>query len=254
MRRSYGIALAALVLTGACSKTNYKYVAVQEPIPAGKTDNLSQEEQEVEQLLQKVVQAPIAGEYFGKMFGSAVLVLKDFDNLTFTVHIKNGVVTLVRGTEASLVPEFIIPLRRKNCENLLKIVEDGKIDDEEALRIHCVTYVAGLRAIFRVPALYNEWVAKQLALPPFMHMSLKSTATGFCANATVVNVNGQWLVFDGLLGDPDVKLAVTHEQTNRLLKLIYAPLPTDNQDAVIKRITDVKSLLDSVTVYRKGKT
>jgi hypothetical protein len=255
MRRIF--LLVTLVFTAACAGGQYKYVRVVEPIPSGKTQNLSAEEQQVEQMLQQAAQSPVGIEYFGKMFRTAVLVMQDFDNLTFTVRTGKGSAQITRGTDKSIEPDYVIPMRRQNCENLLKFLADGKIDDEEAYRFHYLTYVAGVRSLFRVPALYDERIATELAFPRFMHMSLKNEKQYVFPNstkeisATVVNVNGQWLVFEGLLGDPDLKMALTHQQISELATLVFAAPANESPASASGRLTAIKTLLNSVTTYRR---
>src|SRR5262249_43489069 len=165
--------------------------------------------------------------------------------------------TISRGTDTSLEPDYVVPLRRQNVEALLKILEDGKIDDEESHRIQYMTYVPGLRAVFRAAPLYDEWVAKQLALPNLMHMTLKNEKNYVFQgstremSATVANVNGQWLVFEGLMGDPDWKLAATQDQIRSMVRMVKEPVKATEPKAALKRIEDVKALLSSMTVYRR---
>lgn len=259
--RSVLVLLAGLAVLVGCSKSStqsFKYVRAQDPIPPGRT-NLTPEEESVERLLQEAVKIPVAVEYFGKILHSAVIVVRDLNDLTFTVRLENGQGRVIQGTDTTVEPDYVVPLRRQNVENLLKILQDGKIDDEESYRIQYMTYVPGLKAMFRAAPLYNEWVAKQLALPNLMHMTLKNEKNYVFqgstreVSATVANVNGQWLVFEGLQGDPDWKLTATQDQIRAMVTMVKEPVTITEPKTALKRIGDVKATLDAMTVYRRAK-
>jgi hypothetical protein len=254
--------MTVLVLFGAtagCGGGQYRYVKVLEPIPGGKTDGLSEDEQQVERDLLEVAKMPIAAQYLGRMFKSVVVVLQDFDNLTFTAKLGSGGWTVSRGSEPSFQPDYVVPFTRQNLTNLKAILADGNVDDGEAYRIHYVTFVPALRSFMRNDALYNEYVAKRMALPALIHMTLKNP-NGYVYNgttreisATAANVNGQWLVFQGKLGNPDIAIEVTHTKAAEFSGLLFNARPEDMQskekvDAYIDR---VKVFIDSVVVYRK---
>lgn len=262
MARSTWTAAAGVVMAlaaGGCASTSYRYLRTFEPIPAGKTSDLSEAEQKAEAALQEIARAPVSVEYLGKMFKSAVVVVMDHQDLTFTARLKDGAWTVTRGTEPGLKPDYVVPLVSQNLANTAAIVADGKIDDEEAYRIHRATFVPALRSFFRVDGLYEEALAERLALPPLIHFTLKNPK-GYLflgspreVSATAANVNGQWLIFEGLLGDPDRKIEVTREQAADFSALLYSTPAAGaaNLQGVLESVDKVKAFLDSVTVARK---
>lgn len=253
------IVAASLVLDGCSNR--YKYVKTIEPVPAGKTDGLTQDELAIEAELGELAKAPIAAEYLGKMFKSAVVVFRENDNLSFTAKLNGDgkTWTVTRGVASGFQPDYVVPFNRQNLTNLKAIVADGKIDDEEAYRIHYVTFIPALRSFFRYEALYNEYVAKRMALPPLIHMTLKNPeriayqGSVREISATAANVNGQWLVFEGKLGDPDLTIEVTRAKAVEFSGLLFGARPEDmkSKAQVDAQIDKVKAFLNTVTVQRK---
>jgi hypothetical protein len=253
------IMLAVVVVAAACSgpkqAARFQYRQVVEPLPPGKSDGLSPEELAIEEGLKKVAASPACGAYFGKMFKNALLVLKDHDGLTFSGSVKDGACSVARGTTPGVDFDYIVPADTTNLAGMAGFFEDGTISEEENYLIHYVTYVSGLQNGFRVAALYREDVAAYLALPNVIHFTLLNPK-GFAyrgstapRRATAVNVDGQWIVFEGARGEPDMKIEVTPEQSEQYASLLFAPSTKSDQE----RLQDVKAFIDSVTVWRKPK-
>lgn len=242
-------ALLALTLTAplACGRS---YAVVREVPPASPNAGPSAAEAEMAALLERAAASPIAADYFGKLFKAAVLVLEDADDATYTVRIDDGRVRLERGTHTS-EPDLIIPLRRDACENLVRILSDGKVDEAEGYTIHVATYVPGLRRVFRSPSLTDPDVIDWLGLPDVIHTSLQNPGAPTGARATIVNAAGQWLVFPGHIGDPWLTMSLTQVQANALMALVFAPMPEDDLSALKARLDAIRSLLDEVTVSRR---
>src|SRR5215510_3067776 len=100
MRLGHGLLLVGLLVIAGCSKgpsgaQSYKYVRVKEQIPPGRT-NLAPDEESVEHLLQQAVKIPVTFEYFGKVLHSAVIVVRDMNDLTFTVRLDGDKGTISR--------------------------------------------------------------------------------------------------------------------------------------------------------------
>lgn len=260
--------VSCLSLFSGCD--NHQYVKVPLQLPQGKTAGLSEAEKSADSLMRKLVANPAVVERFRKMFKTALVEIQDFDSLTFTVKIVqadsgsagSGPATAEYslGTDASAKPDLLLPLRKQNLANLLAIFADSVVSDEEAYRIHRAVFGHTLQSLFQVPALYDPKVAKHLGLPNFIHMTLKNE-NGYEfmgsrkeATVTIVNVDGQWLVAQGVQGDPDVKWAVTPAQLADFTKLVFEPgkgAATSNQ-AARARLKEIKAFLEGITVYRRG--
>lgn len=263
-------ALAACMVLAGCHGKEYKYVRGKQPLPQGKTQGLTDAEKGADSLVAKVTSNAAAVQHFRKMFKSALLEVVDFDSLTFTVKINADTVNpdapafptrceYVLGTAADAKPDLVIPVHKQNLANLLAIFEDGTVTEDEQYRIHRATFGNSLRSLFQVEALYNPHIAKRLALPNFIHMTLKNVnnvefmGTRKEATVTILNVDGQWLVTPGAWGDPDVTWAVTPKELADFQKLVFEPGKgaARSNEAAKARLQEIKDFLDRITVYRR---
>jgi hypothetical protein len=62
-----------------------------------------------------------------------------------------------------------------------------------------------------------------------------------------VNVNGQWLVFEGQHGDPDMKTEATLQQVVELTGLMFEPIHLQNRDVAIAQLEKLKAFLATIT-------
>ncbi len=248
--------LAMLLIISSCATTSYTYVKVKETLSAGKTDNLTDEELEIESLLKKASEIPLCASYFKQFFSTAFLILDGFDELCFTVTIKDENTTVTRGIDPAANPDLVIHLNKQNCENLFGILQDGEISDEEEYRIFYVTFLPSYKSILKKDQLYDPAVAKGLALPDFMQIILKNENNYVYQNTTkeltmtVVNVDGQWLVFKGLMGDPDVRYAVTHKQAKEFTTMVLKASTANNEDR-LALLNNIKAFMEKTTVYKR---
>ena len=71
---------------------------------------------------------------------------------------------------------------------------------------------------------------------------------------SLINVDGQWLVFNDAMGDPDVRMAFTSKEAVEYRKLMFkftlakdAPMEKKK-----KNLEELNAFLDKVTVYRRA--
>ncbi|MBF0430874.1 MAG: hypothetical protein HQK83_06315 [Fibrobacteria bacterium] len=245
----------------SCSSTcnTFKYVKTQENIPSGKTENLSEEELAIENTITKVTEIPECANYFKDYFHTAYIIPENFDNLAFTVEYKSDKFTLTRGIDPSKQPDLVIPMTSENITNLLGICSDGKITPEEEYSIIYVTFIPSYKSLLKVEDMFNPYVAKKLNLPNFMQITLKNPnnfkyhGSTKELSATVVNVDGQWLVFEGLMGDPDMRMEVTQEHAAEFAKASLDPAKKNNLTMAEKqaKLKKIQEMIDKVIVYRR---
>jgi len=249
---------SCLWMLSACENYHYRKVALD--LPLGKTAGLSEDEKSVEGLLKQLTENSSAAKHFQSMFHSVIVDIQDYDSLTFSVKIDDGKASYSLGTNADPKPDLVLPLYRKNLENLLQIFQDSAVSDEEAYRIHRAVFGHSLKSLFQVDALYDPKIARYLGLPDFIHMTLKNEnryefmGTTREATVTIANVDGQWMVFPGAAGDPDVKWAVTPKQLSDFTKLVFEPGKGagTSKEAAKQRVDEIKGFLKSVTTYTRG--
>lgn len=251
------------------SITNIRYVnrfiPVREKYSQGRTEiNTPQEQEALENLKSGI-------ENFKKMLGkypvlkelseTLYLVIKDLDDFKFTVDIKDGDAEVTVGWDLEKTPSFVLPLYAKNLENVKDVTVDGVIDLNDAYRFIRVLFIPFLKGLYQGDYPHLPKDKSYLKLDNFIHVEVFNEAgievDGFPgpAQATVVNVDGQWLVFEGFQGDPDIKFSMNLKQALEFaylirIKLIQAP-PSTNWIA-LKPVTDrYNKLKEEVTVYER---
>jgi hypothetical protein len=257
MKKSgFAFCLLLLPLLG-CGE--YCYVRVKPSIPMGKSGELAPEGLEAEANLKTLIANPSCVAHFQKTFKKVVIQVVDADSLTFTVTFHDSTAALERGTHLDSNIVQVLPLYRANLTHLVAIFSDNIVSDEEDYRIHRATFGASLHSIFQVPALYQPKVAKRLQLPKFIQMTLKNDS-GYVymgskepATATMVNVEGQWLVFQGAQGNPDIIYQVTPKDLSDFNQLIFGTADVGKlpMKEALKKVDDIKAFLDRITTYRK---
>lgn len=246
--RSVLLIAAALSMAACGTSTSYKYTKPALELPQGKLDGLTPEELELEALVNKIVASPACGPLFGNLVPDAIVVFTDHPGLTYTAHADATSCKIERGTNGKT--EYVLPVDKQNAEALWAMLEDGTISDEERYRVHYVTYMPGLNASFRMDALYREDVAKAIALPSVIHLTLLNP-NGYeyrgskePRTATAMVENGVWKVVEGHQGTPGMKLEVTVPQVEEQLKIVYGQTGQSESE----RLQAFKTWLDSVTV------
>jgi hypothetical protein len=253
------VVAAAVVTTCLLTCSGYRYVKVSESLPPWKDKNLSAQDLEIQKALSACVENPVCVAYFKPFFTRAYLVIDDADSLgfTFDADAKPG---LKLGFDQAVKPQLIVHMNRQNCLNLPGIFADNQVSDEEAYRIFRVTLLGSIRSELQMNAIYDPLVARMLALPNFIQLTLKNEnhyqyqGTTKEYTISVVNINGQWIAFDGAIGNPDVRMAFTHKQAAEFRKMMFHMALNENAPVSEKKknLIELKKFFDSITVYKKS--
>jgi hypothetical protein len=258
---SVGVAAIVVVLglaVGIPQCTTPKYMKVAATYPPAKKGVLSEDEQRLYAELQRCASMPVACQYFDRFFKCAYVVIEGYDSLCFTYERTADTAVIHVGLPSGLEPDLVVELNEGNCYNLPKIFEDGEVSDEEEYRIFRVTLLPSIRSELQSDALYDPMLSRMLNLPNFMQLTLtnengyvyQNTTAEF--TLTIVNVDGQWLAFEGAAGDPDVRMAFSHKQAAEFRELTFGLASETDQGQRKKNLVKVLKFLDAVTVYRRG--
>ncbi len=249
-------AIFALALCACSSGANYKYVRVSEPLPRGAPFGTPGSDA-AERDLAAAAASPACATYFAPRFKKAVLVVEDAGPAVFTVDVTPASCRIGRGAEPTPRPDLVIPLRLADTRNIAAALADGAVDESEAHMIHLRTFVPTVRAFFQVDPLFDERVASYMELPDFIHFALKNPR-GYVyeghpatVTATVLNVDGQWLVFEGAHGDPDVRIAVTVAESDKFGELFWKPIDPQDPAAARATLKAIKDFTNSLVDYRR---
>lgn len=152
--------------------------------------------------------------------------VKDVNDAKITVEFNHGEITVSSGWDASKKPTMLLPLFSANIKHLYEIISDGEISTDDVYRFIRVLFIPFLKALYQADYSNLPKDKSYLQLDNFLHVEVLNETgrevEGFPgpAQATVVNVDGQWLVFEGFQGDPDVKYSMNVQQSLQFAYLL----------------------------------
>lgn len=221
-------------------------------------DNLAKGIKNIEHMIDKY---PFIKEMDETLFIDVI----DLDNFKLTVQAKDGKGTISIGWQQDKKPSFVLPLYSSNLKHVREITDDGEIGLNDAYRFIRVLFLPFLCGLYQGDYSHLPKDKSYLQLDNFIHVEVKNEdgleVEGFSgpARATVVNVDGQWLIFEGFQGDPDVKYSMNVKQALEFAYLIRVKLMQGGIRAtwkeleeVVKRYNDLKKQV--LTYERKWHT
>ena len=258
------------VLVKGYSAANKRYVnrflAVSNPIKPGRSTVETEAEKKAYLELQEsadhykkaVEKYPIIKE----IKETLCLIVKDLDDLQFIIEIADGEAHVSVRSNKDKQPTFIIPLYAKNISNLKATLADDSIDMSEVYRYIRVLFIPFLRGLYQTDYSYLPKDKSYMQLDNFIHVEVKPDTDievdGFPgpAQAPVVNVDGQWLIFEGFQGDPDVKYSMNVIQALEFaylirVKLIQADPSIGSWSKLTPIVDQYNELKKKVLVYER---
>lgn len=147
---------------------------------------------------------------------------KDLGNARFTVDIGNGGFSVEEGFDTTTKPTMTVPITADGIVNLEPLLKDGKLSYSEKYMIYNALTVPALQALYNTDPLYLPGDKSRFRYDDIVHIVIPPAEPVLFGNdpldiqATAVNVDGQWMAFGGLQGDPDFKISMTLEQATDL--------------------------------------
>ena len=173
----------------------------------------------------------------------------DADGLRFTIDIDGGAATVRQGWDTSRPPTLVIPVNRQNVTNLEAILKGGELTYEELYRIVYVLALPATRAVYSIPFLRQPGDKSWIGMDDFVHIEIPPTepvlfqGRPIHIGMTVVNVDGQWLVMEGLHGDPDARYTLSIDDAVRWYRFSVYDMRKVTSGAqlmdVARRVADV---------------
>ena len=207
-----------------------KFKKVKYTYPEDKSsniENISSKADEIIGVLNKTGELSKKNSWFSQIKSENIYVsVMDLGGYRLTIEVKDGDFKIHRGFNKKK-PSMVLKLNTKNIKDLLIIVSDGEVTYEEKYRLFYTIADAAWRAMFYVDPYYLPGDKSEFKFDNLVHLHIppkeEALILGLPAyiKLTAVNVDGQWLVFRGLHGDPDIKLKLTLSQAADLYKLGY---------------------------------
>jgi len=231
-------------------------------LPPDHTDTVNITEariQEMENLLNRAGENAQQFPWFSQIMDEHVLVVvTDLGNLRFTVGIDGGEFSVDRGFDESREPTMIVPVDSENIRSLEVMFRDGEeLTYEERYRIYNILAVPALQALYRVDAYHNIPDLRAAKFDDFIQMVIPAEEDVVYRGSpieiavTAVNVDGQWLVFPGLQGDPDWILSLDLDTATELYLLgVYEAREADGSIRDLRNMSErFLNILDENIIY-----
>ncbi len=187
------------------------------------------------------------------------LFITDRGNARYTLKVDKGKFEVVEGFDTTKVPTMVVPLRIANVENLAEIFSDGTLTYEEMYRIFYFITIPGLQAIYHNDVFFKPGDKTAFKFDDFLHIVIPPEEVvlynGYpiSIEVTVVNVDGQWLVFKGLQGDPDMTISLTLDEAAKLYQLAFYEVRKLKTPKQAKELSDkFLDYLASVVTYTRA--
>ena len=198
-------------------------------------------------------------EWFSKIKNENIFVsIVDLGNYRVTLKIADGSYEVTKGFNKKN-PSMVLNLFRRNIEDLYDFLRDGELTYEEKYRIFFIVSAPAIRAIYYNEPNYrpgDKSVFKfddmiQIIIPP-KDLFLDNNGLPLRIELTAVNVDGQWLVFRGLQGDPDLRLKLTLKEAAELYRIGYYEVNKVKTPKQAKKLSDeFLVLLNKTLEYRR---
>lgn len=146
-------------------------------------------------------------------------------NLPFTIKLDEGEYSIQDGFDTSREPTMVVPLPEDAIASLVFFLQDGELTYEEQYKTYGFLSVPALQALYKNPKLNEPGDKSRLRFDDLVHIEVTPEkpvllyGNPYVIQATAVNVDGQWLVFPGLQGEPDFKVAMTLQEATDLYSL-----------------------------------
>lgn len=242
-----------------------RFVIVKEEFESGRNNLQSKEEEKIfkdlehckDSLIKIIHKYPVIKELKETIF----MVVKDMNNLKFTIYINNGDIKVNIGWHIHKKHTLILPLYKHNIEHLKEITSKGELNLDDIYRFVRVLFIPFLKSLYQADYSNLPKDKSYMQLDNFIHVEVvpdhNIEIEGFPgpAKATVVNVDGQWLIFEGFQGNPDIKYSMNIKQALEFAYLLKVKILQHASDTdiihlmpIINRYNDLKKI---VQVYER---
>ncbi len=158
--------------------------------------------------------------WFSNLNERILVRVPELENAKVTIDIADGSYTATPGWSDDKKPTLVVDfLRMGHLEKLEEFLGDGELSEPEKFAIANVFLVPGLQALYTADVLYFPGDKRYLQLDNFIQVELQNQyqvkdleGNLVEAKATVLNVDGYWMVFPGWQGQPDVRYSVNIDQ------------------------------------------
>ena len=172
-----------------------------------------------------IMQTPEIVDYFDGVFDKLGITVEGMDE-KFTVHHQGDKITFSKEIDDDI--DFLVPLQKQNILNMISHSKDGSISPEESWRILSVLFTPLTYETLKVPPLAINWRRKLAGVEDLIHVYLLDPSGGEANKHTLIYVKDQWLVVEGLHGEPRRTYRMTPEQSLDYQRRIFTAIKIDS--------------------------
>ena len=176
--------------------------------------------------LENILQTPEVVEYFNGMFNKLGIAIDETDE-KFTINHDGEKLSFSEGLSEEDV-DFVALLKKENISNMVSHAKDGVISGKESWRILAVLFTPMTKETLKSPTLSVNWRRKLAGVEDLTHVYLISPNGEEASKHTLIYVKGQWLVMDGLHGNPRRTYRMNPEQALLYQKNIFNAMKKDS--------------------------
>jgi hypothetical protein len=187
------------------------------------------------------------------------LVVADAANLRLTISIDQGEITLKKGWDLSRPPTLVVPVMRQNLLNLEAGLAGGELSYDERYRGTWLLSLPAARRMYSIPLLREPGDKSWIGMDDFVHIVIPPEqpvmyeGRELRIELTVVNVDGQWLVFPGLQGDPDARFELSIDDAARWYKSAVYDMAKVKETGELMRVAkDVAEMTQRSMTYLRA--
>lgn len=160
--------------------------------------------QELESILlfKNIIQTQNIYEFFDGQFTTLGIDVKDTKE-KFLVIDSLGKLKLRTTTFFDKNIDFVLSLNKENIFNMVKYAEDGYLNLEEQFKIMRVFFTPFTKVTLKKsPVLSNNFIRKLSGVENLIHVNLINESKTLKTSHTLMYINREWLVIEGLHGEP----------------------------------------------------
>lgn len=192
-----------------------------------------------------------------------MVYVTDIGNARFLLQLDKGVCAIGVGYDTNFEPTMVVPLTTFGINNLEKIlkdsVKDKKLSYESQYLIYNAIAAPALQSLYNSSLFFVPGDKTMFKFDDLVHIVIPPEKPVYYQGVplsiqlTAANVDGQWMVFEGLKGDPDFKISLTLDQATWLYKKGVYDLRNINS---LKDATNLSQefldFLNKTTVYTRA--
>ena len=125
-------------------------------------------------------------------------------------------------------PDFVVPLKWENVENMVSHAEDGKIDSHESWRIVSVLFTSLTQATLYNPIMASDIGRRISRVEDLAHVYLIAPDGHEATCHTLAYLKKQWLVIPGLYGKPKRTFRMTAEDSIEYQRRVFSAIKNNS--------------------------